>query len=70
MTEVYQALETMYEAESRERENNKRLKTQPDYALIAAGILVVVTGFLVPSPANWYIWTVGIAGIIVAKNLL
>ncbi|MBI5392041.1 hypothetical protein HZB00_03505 [Candidatus Woesearchaeota archaeon] len=69
MTEIHQALETMYEAEMRER-NNRRLKTQPDYALIAAGVLVLITGLLVPSPANWYIWTVGIAGIIVAKNLL
>ena len=69
MTEVYQALETMYDTESRER-NNKRIKTQPDYAMVAAVVLVGITGFLVPTPANMYVWIVGIAGIIVAKNLL
>lgn len=70
MTEVYQALETMYEAESREREMNRKLKTQPEYALIAAVALVVVIGIALPTPANWYVWLVGITGITVVKNLL
>ena len=70
MSEIHEALEIMYETESRERENNRKLKTHPDYALIAAVVLVGVTGLMLPAPANWYVWIVGIAGITIVKNLL
>lgn len=59
----------MTQTEIKEK-NNRKAIGRFDYTLIGAIVLVFSTGLLVQNPANLYIWTVGIAGIIVVKNLL
>ena len=68
MTEINIAMQQMYENEMHEREKQK--KTEFHTSVVMAGLLVIGVGFMMPSPANWYVWIVGATAIIVLKELL
>ncbi|MEK6868022.1 MAG: hypothetical protein AABX98_04315 [Nanoarchaeota archaeon] len=69
MTEINIAMQQMYENEMHEREARQK-RPDASASIVIAVLLVGGIGFIMPSPANWYVWIVGATAIVVLKELL
>lgn len=71
MTEIEIGMERMYETEIFERKQLKeKKKGLSTTTMLFAFLLVITSGLMMSSPANWYVWIVGSMSILVLRQML